>query len=197
MGTSELLGSEDPIVLRFRASLRGLERLLGSSDRNYLIVQLYEGHDWSGCSSLEKLSYSILEILSPIVGRIDGSGGSGPDCHGETRTQTNIQRQGHAALQLVRLFRDKGEGTSCLELLNQVSNSSILEQDFERLCQIVHRPLLNLVHQATGCNGNKINRELLWIRLAPADVMRDHGEGDEALTLLSELAELENDDMDV
>ena len=108
-----------------------------------------------------------------------------------------------AAVQLALLYRDRGDGASCVELLDAVSDSTVYKLDFERLCQTKHirqlvafdnglyeRPkleLLQLLHQASGSNRNKNNRELLWIRITLSDVMRQHGDDDEAAMLFTEL----------
>ncbi|KIW34621.1 uncharacterized protein PV07_01391 [Cladophialophora immunda] len=293
-GTTELLGSEDPIVLKFKASLlreyfwqkrfsealqellslveslrrvvgdenvdlymtlwllgwayfclsrfeessdayqealRGLERLLGSSHRNYLMVQLYEGHRLEQLFLFGEaiLFYSnIVEVLSPIVGQINGFVAMAQTALGAVQRKQgnyaeaqknlfdgwggrkqifsiNVNVCLDAAFQLALLLRDKGDGASCLELLEEVSNSSVLEQDFERRCQMVHIrslvefdngeydipkfALLNLLDQATGSNRDRNNRELLWVRLTLADVMDKHGEDKDALMLFSELVE--------
>ena len=49
--------------------------------------------------------------------------------------------------------------------------------------------LLNLLNQATGNNRDRNKRDLLWIRIRLADVMREYGEADDALMLFSELVE--------
>ncbi|KAK5082747.1 hypothetical protein LTR05_006627 [Lithohypha guttulata] len=109
-----------------------------------------------------------------------------------------------AALQLAALYRDKGDTAECLKLLDSVHRSTVFEDDFERNCQLVHirnvarfeegeyatakHSLIELVNSATGKDRERNNRELLWVRIDLADVMRQHGdEAGEALMLFSEL----------
>lgn len=110
-----------------------------------------------------------------------------------------------AALQLATLYRDKGNGTECLELLGSVQNSIVFDEDFERRCQLIHirnlvaldngdymtakHELLEILQAASGTNRDKNNRELLWVRIDLADAMRQRSEPDEALMLFSDLVE--------
>lgn len=113
------------------------------------------------------------------------------------------------ALQLALSYRDMGNRTKCLETLKAVEGSSVYDNDFERLCSMKHiralsdfdhgeydepkTSLLHLIDEATGTNRHKNNRELLWVRLTLATMMRLRGEADDALMLFSELVEPDND----
>ena len=115
------------------------------------------------------------------------------------------------ALQLALLYRDMGDRKQCLETLKATETSSVYDNDFERLCQMKHiralsdfdneeydepkSTLLNLIDESIGPNRDKNNRELLWIRLTLAMVMRAHGEADDALMLFSELVEPDGDSL--
>jgi len=291
-GTAELLGSEDPIVLKFRASLlqeyfwqkrfaegmrellilteslrrivgeddpdlynalwllglthfcqskfedadhiyresaNGLKRLCGRSSRAYLVVQLYEGHRLEQLHQFDEaieLYAIICKELGPVVGPINSFILMAQTAMGAVQRKQgkyqeaklnlfegwagrkqifsiNINVCLDAAIQLALLYRDKGEGKSCLELLDQVSDSTVLERDFERSCQMAHLralvgfdngeyntpklALLRLLDEASGPNRDKNNRELLWIRITLANVMRHHGDEDEALMLFTDL----------
>jgi hypothetical protein len=110
-----------------------------------------------------------------------------------------------AAVQVALLYRDNQEGKLCLELLDDVSESTVYQDDFERHCQTVHiralvafdngnfkKPLhnlLQLLHKASGANRNMANRELMWVHETAAEVMRYLGQNDEALMLFSNLVE--------
>jgi tetratricopeptide (TPR) repeat protein len=110
-----------------------------------------------------------------------------------------------SAMQLAILYRELGKGKKSTKFLDSVVTSSVLKNDFERRCQDAHiraivafdageyeapkASLMLLLHEATGAERNKNNRELLWIRITLADVMRKHGEAAEALMLFSELVE--------
>ena len=216
---------------KYHEALRGLERLLGSSNRNYLIVQLYEGHRLEQLFLFGEaiLFYSnIVEVLSPVVGQVNGFVGMAQTALGAVQRKQgkyteaeknlfegwasrkqifsiNINVCLDAAFQLALLFRDKGDGAECLELLEEVSDSTVLEQDFERYCQMIHIrslvgfdndeyetpkfALLNLINQGSGDSRGRNNRELLWVRITLAEVMRSHGEADDAIMLFSELVE--------
>jgi tetratricopeptide (TPR) repeat protein len=110
-----------------------------------------------------------------------------------------------SAIQLASVYRDKGCGKQAIELLDSISSSSVFRSDFERVCQVQHiRALVDfdageyrtpklllqrLLHQASGKDRDKNNRELLWIRITLADVLRHHGDNDEASMLFSDLVE--------
>jgi hypothetical protein len=115
-----------------------------------------------------------------------------------------------SAIQLAAVYRDQGCGQQAGELLDSISTSSVFSSDFERACQVQHiRALVGfdagdykgpklllqrLLHQASGTDRDKNNRELLWIRITLADVLRNHGEDDEASMLFSDLVEPDKDD---
>jgi hypothetical protein len=79
----------------------------------------------------------------------------------------------------------------------------VLETEFERKCQYVHiRALLAskkghfeqakqalrlILHEASTKEPSVVNRELLWIRITLADLLRECGESDEAIVLFSDL----------
>ncbi|KAJ9651241.1 hypothetical protein H2198_009470 [Neophaeococcomyces mojaviensis] len=108
-----------------------------------------------------------------------------------------------AAMQLALMYRDKGAGEKCIETLDSVAKSEVFQLDFERHCQQTHiralvafddgkydEPkgwLLALLEEASGEGRDKNNRELLWVRIDLADVMRRHDEADEALMLFADL----------
>jgi tetratricopeptide (TPR) repeat protein len=110
-----------------------------------------------------------------------------------------------SAMQLAVLYWELGNGKKSTEFLDTVATSSVLKSDFERICQEAHlraivafnsgeyevpkTSLMLLLHEATGAERSKNNRELLWIRITLADVMRKHDEAAEALMLFSELVE--------
>ncbi len=108
-----------------------------------------------------------------------------------------------SVLQLAALLWDSRHGQKVLEYLELIWDSSVLEKDFERRCQAEHmralvqfeagsyeRPkavLEQLLYEASGSDRNLHNRELLWIRITLADVLREHGEEDQALMVFSDL----------
>jgi hypothetical protein len=116
-----------------------------------------------------------------------------------------------SGIQLAIFYRDSDQNSEAKLLLDEVSRSSIFPEDFERGCQIIHLrallafdageyespklSLLSLLDQATGSHRGRNNRELLWVRITLADVMRAHGEWDIALMLFMELVKpLEQED---
>ncbi len=114
------------------------------------------------------------------------------------------------AIQLAVLYREMNQGKDAVDLLDSISASKVFSTDFERVCQVQHiralvhfdagrfeapkSSLRSLLHQASGKGREKNNRELLWIRITLADVLRRHGEHDEALMLFVDLVEVDSDD---
>jgi hypothetical protein len=114
-----------------------------------------------------------------------------------------------SVIQLAVLYRESGRGEKAIELLNEISASVVFATDFERSCQVIHiralidfdsglydRPrisLLRLLDEATGEKRNNNNRELLWVRVNLADVLRQHDDSNQALMLFAELVEPAND----
>jgi tetratricopeptide (TPR) repeat protein len=108
-----------------------------------------------------------------------------------------------SAIQLAVLYYDVGRGDEAIAELDLVSNPLYLEREFERRCQIQHirarvqfeagdyreprEALERLLHEATSDGQDENNRELLWVRLTLADVLRYHDHDDEALMLFSDL----------
>ncbi|KAL2810486.1 hypothetical protein BJX63DRAFT_316956 [Aspergillus granulosus] len=108
-----------------------------------------------------------------------------------------------SGMQLAILCRDLGDNAGAGDTLDEVMESKIFPGDFERICQVDHvraliefdsgqyhdgkRRLLRRLDEAGNCDKDPNNRELLWIRITLADVMRAHGETDDALMLFSNL----------
>ncbi|KAF7505120.1 hypothetical protein GJ744_001260 [Endocarpon pusillum] len=108
-----------------------------------------------------------------------------------------------SVLQLAALYYESERGNDGLEYLGLVQDSAGLKDEFERECQEKHiRALINLeagfytkpktvlqrlLDEASGQGRNKNNRELLWIRITLADVLRMRGKYDEALMVFSDL----------
>jgi hypothetical protein len=110
-----------------------------------------------------------------------------------------------SAIQLALTYREARCFEDAKQVLNVISPSKVFAKDFERSCQVTHiralldfdagyynRPrmaLQKLLMEASGVGRDKNNRELLWVRIDLADVLRDHGEDNEALMLFAELVE--------
>lgn len=108
-----------------------------------------------------------------------------------------------SGIQLAILWRDVGDNASAIDTIGEVVTSGIFPGDFERACQLDHlRALIDFdsgrymdgkcrllcrLGQAGNGGQHHNNRELLWIRITLADVMRSHGEGDDTLILFSDL----------
>jgi tetratricopeptide (TPR) repeat protein len=108
-----------------------------------------------------------------------------------------------SAIQLALLYYDVGRSEEAIAELDLVSNPVYLEREFERRCQIQHirarvqfeagsyheprEALERLLNEATGDGKDENNRELLWVRVTLADVLRYHHEDNEALILFSGL----------
>ena len=108
-----------------------------------------------------------------------------------------------SVIQLAALYYESERGKDGLEYLGLVQNSAGLKDEFERECQEKHiRALINLeagfytkpkavlqrlLDEASGQGRNKNNRELLWVRITLADVLRLRGKYDEALMVFSDL----------
>jgi tetratricopeptide (TPR) repeat protein len=220
-------------------ALRGLESVSGAKNRMYLVVSLYSGHRLEQIFLWQEallLYANIVDTLSPVVGDINSFVLMARTAMGAIQRKQKLYADAEenlwqgwggrkqlfsmnvnvtldAAVQLALLFRDKGDGRACLEILDQISDSLVLEQDFERYCQVVHIralvwldngeydrakfALLDLINQATGQHRDKNNRSLLWPRLDLADQMRDHGDVDGASMLFSDLVQQRNGEMSV
>lgn len=88
-------------------------------------------------------------------------------------------------------------------LLDLMSEDNALQNEFERFCQFEHiRALLeldsgaysaahdrlkSLLYQAIARGRDANNRELLWVRLTLADMLRKHDRSDEAATLFDDI----------
>ncbi|KAL3447162.1 hypothetical protein BJX65DRAFT_277519 [Aspergillus insuetus] len=108
-----------------------------------------------------------------------------------------------SGIQFAILCRDMGDNTGAHDTLMEVMESKIFPEDFERSCQIDHicaliefdsgryhdgkHRLLRRLDEADKGGKDPNNRELLWARISLADVMRTHGEHDDALMLFSNL----------
>ena len=105
----------------------------------------------------------------------------------------------NSIIQLALTYREAGYREKVKETLNVISPSQVFTWDFERNCQISHiRALLDL---DAGCyvrarltletlldsDRNKNNRELLWVHIDLAHILREHREHDKVLMLFSEL----------
>ena len=117
----------------------------------------------------------------------------------------NVNVAVDSAIQLSVLYRETARGKKAIEVLDAISKSKVFASDFERTCQVQHiralvqldrgnynRPrfaLQRLLDEATGAHRDKNNRELMWVRVTLADVLRQHGDCDEALLLFSDLVE--------
>lgn len=110
-----------------------------------------------------------------------------------------------SAIQLALTYREARCCKDARELLGVISSSKVFRTDFERFCQITHlhalldfdagyydeprMALQRLLMEASGLDRDKNNRELLWVRIDLADVLRAHDKADEALMQFSELVE--------
>lgn len=106
-----------------------------------------------------------------------------------------------SAIQLALTYRESGYHAEARDYLDVVSKSEVLDTDFERYCQVTHiRALLDIdagdyveprlsLETLLASERNRNNRELLWVRIDLADLLREHGEQDEAQMLFSELVE--------
>ncbi|GAA3304383.1 hypothetical protein GCM10020218_103840 [Dactylosporangium vinaceum] len=108
-----------------------------------------------------------------------------------------------SGIQLAILWRDLEDNARATDILAEVVDSGIFLGDFERSCQVDHlRALIDFdggryrdgknrlrrcLERADNDHQGLQNRELLWIRITLADVLRRHGEGDDALILFADL----------
>ena len=108
-----------------------------------------------------------------------------------------------SGLHLAVLYRQMRDPQRASELLNQIEGSSILKISYERAVEVAHikaliafdkgeyssprNILMQLVLDSSGDSRDRIDRELLWVRLNLADALRDHDENDLAPMLFSEL----------
>lgn len=113
----------------------------------------------------------------------------------------NINLYVDSAMQLALTYREAGCQKDAGEILDVIAGSEVFEADFERHCQFKHLcALIDLdagfyerarVSLETLLNSerNQNNRELLWVRIDLADILREHGRHDEAIMLFAELVE--------
>jgi hypothetical protein len=215
----------------FTEAADGFLRRSGKYDRHYLLVGLYKGHTLEQLLRYHEaraLYEDVEKTLTPIVGSDNGFTLMSQTAIGAVERKQRLYEQAKknllegwggrkkifsinvnvcldAAVQLALLYRDNQEGEFCLQLLDDVSESTVYQEDFERHCQTEHiralvafdngdfeKPLLGLLqllHKASGGNRDRANRELMWVRETAAEVMRYLGQIDEALMLFSNLVE--------
>ncbi|KAF7507016.1 hypothetical protein GJ744_011040 [Endocarpon pusillum] len=105
-----------------------------------------------------------------------------------------------SAIQLALTYREAGCRKDADEVLDVIAGSEVFDTDFERYCQYIHlRALIELdaglYERARVSLENLLNtereqnRELLWVRLDLADILREHGQHDEALMVFAGLVE--------
>jgi tetratricopeptide (TPR) repeat protein len=106
-------------------------------------------------------------------------------------------------LQLAALYSVWGRYKDSIRFLDLIATSDTLKGEFERKSQYIHiralvdiskgqferakQALRRILHEASIETPRIINRELLWIRITLADVLRVCGERDEALMLFADL----------
>jgi tetratricopeptide (TPR) repeat protein len=185
----EMQGNHDEAYLLYDDVLKKWVQTHGSSDPMAVFTQAALG------SVLRKLGkYEMAEemLLEAFGGR-------------QRLYSLDVNVLIDSAMQLAILYRELGCGKKSTEFLDSVASSSVLKRDFERKCQDAHlraivafdsgeyevpkASLMLLLHEATGAERKQNNRELLWVRITLADVMRRHNEAAEALMLFSELVE--------
>jgi tetratricopeptide (TPR) repeat protein len=144
----------------------------------------------SACRQLGRFATSEEVLLESLAGRI------------RLFTIENVTCI-DSVLQLAALYYVMGRRKDCIETLDLISNSDCLKSEFERQCQLTHiralieigeglyakakAALQHLLHEASGEELERNNRELLWVRITLADVLRRCGEYDEALMVFSGL----------
>ena len=117
------------------------------------------------------------------------------------------------ALHLAALYRQMSRPSDAAALVKRIECSSCLQDSFERACQLAHieallafdsgnylsprTKLMEIVMESSGNNRDRINRELLWIRLNLADALRAHDEADLAPMLFSDLVMATEDVLEV
>ena len=117
-----------------------------------------------------------------------------------------------SGFQLAVILRESGHLEESQALLDFMSEQNTLEKEFERFCQFEHlRALLeldcgdydaahdrlhSLLHQAITRGRDANNRELLWVRLTLADMLRKCNRFDEAATLSTDIVKPASGDSD-
>lgn len=218
----------DEAVEVFTEAADGVAHRIGKSDRQYLLISLYEGHTLEQLLRFNDalvLYEHVKKTLTPILGSANGFTLMSQTAIGAVQRKQRQYDEGRvnledgwlgrkerfsidvnvcadAAVQLALLYRDNMQGSTCIEVLDSVSGSSVYKEDFERHCQIEHiralvafdngifepkLALLRLLHQASGSERNSNNRELMWVRETLAQVMRYQGEDDLALGLFFDI----------
>ena len=106
-----------------------------------------------------------------------------------------------SAIQLALTYREAGCQKDAGEVLDVIAGSEVFDMDFERYCQFIHlRALIELdaghyerarasLETLLNSERDQSNRELLWVRIDLADILREHGQHDEALMVFAGLIE--------
>jgi hypothetical protein len=113
-----------------------------------------------------------------------------------------------SAIQLIILYREIGEGgyDQANGIIELALDTKLLQQDFQRFCQIEHVRALILIDQNEFTDSRNIlqsllnmqsekgreynNRSLLWVRLTLATILTDRGEGNKVGALFHDLVKV-------
>jgi tetratricopeptide (TPR) repeat protein len=106
-------------------------------------------------------------------------------------------------IHLIILCREQGKPEEAWKHIKFVSQPGILEQYFERLCQVTHLEALLLIdagksgeatdvlrailHRGYKKGRESNNRSLLWVRLTLSTILREEGKNNEVLGLFEDI----------
>ena len=115
-----------------------------------------------------------------------------------------------SGFQLAIIYREMDRPQESQALLSLMSEDNALQNEFERFCQFEHlgalleldnesysaarNRLTSLLYQATARGRDANNRELLWVRLTLADMLRKHDKFDEAAALFDDIVRPASED---
>jgi tetratricopeptide (TPR) repeat protein len=209
----------------------GFWRILGPTSTTFLMSQLFYGYALVGLGELDP-ALAILEDIykrrSEILGPDNGMG-----LHAQVALASVLRKIGSldkaelnlsqayearvriwgisdmnsidTSIHLIIIYREARKPAKAQEYIDALSKPGILEEYFERYCQVNHlhallqidagnykrsRDILrNLLDKSLRAGLGSNNRSLLWARLTLSTILREHGKKDEASELFEDLVE--------
>lgn len=216
-------------IVTFTQASEGFGRLLGKDNIYYLVVQMSKGQSLERMAKYEEAYLLYQEILQTwvTVGDPDHPFSSmlktslGSACRQLRRfseskaflLESFAQRKKlfgnenisyiDSVLQLAALYHASQQGDEALKVLGFIESAEVLQEEFERRCQLIHidalvkfgnrcfktaiMNLYRILNKASGDEREKNNRELPWVRITLADALRRCRKDHEALMVFSDL----------
>ncbi|KAL3486504.1 hypothetical protein BJX62DRAFT_246728 [Aspergillus germanicus] len=176
------------------ASTEGLQRLLGETNSKAVQASLFKGYTLEAQGRLNaalSVYDDIYNRWTRVAGENNGislmtqtAQGSALSHSWEVRRRlftldNNVTVD--SGIQFAILCRDMGDNTGAYDTLMEVMDCQI-----DHVCALIEFDSGRRLDEADKGGKDPNNRELLWARISLADVMRAHGEHDDALIELDE-----------